>query len=148
MAYGKIGNSPIDRPATDNSGWTYLDLNVVAQIRGILKSIEVYVAIAVSGLKVKIFRDDGTNYVFIGETAAIALAVGLQTIPVWIPVEKGDLIGWFHSAGALDWTDTGGIAKYYTASGDVTITTLKTAWSNTTVITSVEGKIFTRVAPL
>ena len=149
MAYGLIGNTPSDRPAGTNSGWTYMDLNVVAPARGILKSFTIYVATNVVGLKIKIFRDDGTNYVFIGETVAQNLDAGLHSdLPCWIPVERGDLIALYHTEGSIDWTATGGTAKYYTLGGDVVTTTLKTAWSNTTVIMSLQGRIFTRVAPL
>lgn len=148
MAYGFIGNSPIDRASISNSGHTYLDLNFPALCRGIIKSFSVYAPNATTGFRVKVFRDDGTNYLFIGESPVYTLAAGLNSdLRCWIPVEKGDYFGMYHVTNSIDQADTGGVAKYY-LSTNVVFNTLKSAWGNTTIIMSFQGKIFSRVAPL
>jgi len=144
MAYGILGNSPINRAST-NYTYSFIELLVPSSHRGILKEAEVYIAIA-GTIKIKIFRDDGTNYLFIGEKS-VSVGTGLNTISCWIPVEKGDLIGFYLSGGGqIDAATSGGNAPYH--AGDVTTNTLKSTWAAQAYIHSIQGKIFARVGIL
>ena len=89
---------------TNYSGWTGDTALIVrgtggvdARInaRGVVKEFDVWVAVSAGSpqIKVKIFRDDGTNYVFIGETPLTTVVQGYNLIRAFIPVEKGDYIG-------------------------------------------------------
>jgi len=117
--------------------------------RGIMKSWSMYSASAGPyNVKVKVFRDDGTNYVFIGEGPVQSVSGGLNAdLPCWIQVEKGDLIAIYISGTYnIEMTsETGGRATY---SGDVTSTLPKSSWTLSDYSLALQGKIFTRVRPL
>ena len=151
MAYGLIGDAAIDRAnyRGPNQGWTWIAKTTPAASRGILKKTSVYINQA-GNLKIKVFRDDGTNYVYIGESPTYNCSVGLNELDCWIPVEKGDFIGFYipNPGAAVDCgtVGEGGTSSVYQA-GDITTTTLKTAWTTSNSYMSVQGKVFARVAP-
>lgn len=148
MAYTLMGNNPIDRGSQSGTGETDIDLCTPAVSRGVLKSVTVWIGTSGGSIKVKVFRDDGTNYVFVGESAAVSVgATGLLTIPCWIPgVEVGDLIGCYMSTCKIDQDGTG-TGKAW-KSGDVTTTTLKSGWSSGATTISEQGMVFHRAGVL
>ena len=148
MAYGYMGNSPAAATA-NGGGATILDIYSPALIRGIIKVCECYISGLVigAGWKFKVFRDDGTNYVFLGEITFTSIT-GLNTVPFWLPIEKGDLIATYTPTGAKSTPDltsqaTGSV--YQTA--DVTTTQAKTSWASLDYRFAQRGTIFSRVQP-
>jgi len=148
MGYQIIGSSLIGRADTWQYAYTAIDKMVPSPGRGIMKSASLYM-VAGGNVKVKVFRDDGTHYIFIGETPVTTVGTGIVTIPAWIPVEKGDLIAYYGvTSPAYPYRDdSGGNAAYI--SGDITSTLAKTSWSATAnIILSVQGFIFSRAGVL
>lgn len=139
MAYTIMGNNPITRAGSRPAGNTYIEKLVVSPGRGILKQVLVYIATTGGTLKIKIFRDDGSNYLFRGESS-VTVAAGLNTVSVWIPVEKGDLIGFYSSAATPAADSSGGSDAY--KSGDITSDSLKTTWTATVNLSSIQGNVF------
>lgn len=147
MAIALMGNDPSLRASVNSATFTRIAKIVTAPIRGILKSYSIYWGAAGTGIKIKIFRDDGTNYLFIGETPAVALATGLFALPAWISVEKGDYIAVYWATGTLYTTDDTTDNGHWYKAGDVTSDSLKTGWTSVKGTMSIQGNIFTRVAP-
>jgi hypothetical protein len=146
MAYGLIGNSIIARGNFQSAGNTIIDVNNPAPSRGIMKLWGVYLNNGVANVKVKIFRDDGTNYVFMYESALVSCSVYANIdLPCWIPVEGGDLIGVYCAGEEFECGSTADLLRL--KAGDITTTTLKTTWTASVGPLSTEGKIFTRIAP-
>jgi len=111
--------------------------------RGTVKLLTVWAG-GVGAMKVKIFRDDGTNYVFLGEYSFTS-AAGINTIPAWIPVEKGDLIALYHNTVfSLIRYEAGNPGDITYQAGDITTTTAKTAWSSGSIRLSVKARIHSR----
>ena len=82
-----------------------------------------------SGIKIKIFRDDGTNYNFIGEVSFNSSA-GINEVPMNISVQIDDLIGYYNPGGVHGiYRDSSG-GSSVKQSGDITTNTLKSAWTN------------------
>lgn len=143
MAIRYIGNEPILGDNYAGELYTHIDLTVPAPIRGIIRLFSIYVHADITGFKVKVFRDDGTNYLFLGETGTISLAAGLQTdLPCKLPLEKGDLIGFYCATGRIRFQS--GVGRAYQL-GDITTNTLKSSWASTSHQMSLRGKIFSRV---
>lgn len=146
MGYTFVGNDPVNRANYQGAGNTFIDLTTPATSRGILKAWSVFLYDAAGNFKVKVFRDDGTNYIFIGESPSTPCAIGANNnLPCWIPIEKGDLIG-VYADQAFDCGVTANQVKY--KAGDVTTTTPKTDWSSTVGPISLQGKIFSRTTLL
>lgn len=152
MAYKYIGDDPIDRAnyRGPNLDWTFIFMTAPATNKGIMKTYSVHLHTA-GDFKIKVFRDDGTNYVFVGESAVFTGSIGLNTMSCWIPVEVGDFIGiYLPNPGASLHCGTigeGGTSSCY-RSGDITTTTLKSDWITSNSYNSLQGTVFTRVAPL
>lgn len=144
---GHAGNSTADRASASASAVTMMDLSVPASCRGILLEWSVRLTLVAATLKCKIFRDDGTNYVFISEVTEAGVA-GVNTFLCRMPIEKGDLIAIYTSnaAGGLDRADTTGTSAY--KAGDITTTSLKTTWTAGVFLNSFCGEIRPRVVPL
>jgi hypothetical protein len=143
MSYTIIGNSLIARANSSPGTSTYISAEVPATSRGILKVGYVYLVTG-GPTKVKIFRDDGTNFIFIGESGFVTGAsAAIVTIPAFIPVEKGDLIAVYMSSGSVQ-RDLSG-SNCWSKAGDIVATSLKSGWSNSTaVLNSTQGYVFDR----
>ncbi len=146
MGYATVGNAAIDRATIATAGSTYIDTTVSSPIRGIIKVLNVFSA-GVGVIKPKVFRDDGTNWLFIAEGANLTLATGLNTFGVWLPCEKGDYIGFYaDTANALDTAGTGGTDSK--KAGDITANSLKSGWTDATDLFSINGTVFSRVGAI
>ena len=67
MVYQQVvGNAAVDT-ASATSGETVIDLNTSASVATTLTKAFAYCNGSGTGQKIKIFRDDGTNYNFIGK---------------------------------------------------------------------------------
>ena len=149
MADGFVGSAVIDRAGTGVTGYTYIDLNVAATCSGKLYKVD-YWARAVAGaatFTVKVFRDDGTNYKYIGGEVFTGGIVGFKTFTFVNPISilKGDYIAVYTPpSGGANYavvevtTDAGSGARY---NADVTSDIAKASWSAGTYTLSLYGYI-------
>ena len=81
--------------------------------------------------KLKIFRDDGTNFIFIGESPYYTVSgTGTYTnAPCSITVEAGDIIG-IKTVGCYIDAITS-VSTSYFKNGDITSDSLKSSWQST-----------------
>lgn len=146
MAYGEIGNTTLNHTSNPGSGTTFILTKAGwgALASGVLKSITVDIHTAGNGLKVKVFRDDGINFLFIGEITLDGLAANITyDIPAWIPVQYGDLLGlYITNANVGPCYVAGGAGDEYSKAGDVVADTLKAAWAAQTNNHAINGKVF------
>lgn len=146
MAYGIFGNSAIDRASVRGSGVTLIIRTPVAPNRGIVKEIRIFSAGNLT-INVKFFRDDGTNYIYLGQMANVLCVAGLNIIPAWFPVERNDLLGFYCTTNNILDVDTSGGDEVWQG-GDITSNTTKASWNFQGFIDSVGARVFARVAPL
>jgi len=149
MAYQIVGNDLVLGDTYYSDNVTIIDLTSSFPGRGILKLFSVYAGDPTpTAFKIKVFRDDGTNYVFIGESPAYSLSA-LQInadLRCWIAAEKNDLLGFYVDAARYVRATSSGSSVH--KAGDIITTSLKSGWGSLTRKPSTQGKIFTRVAPL
>ena len=140
MPNGLFGSAPISRGNYQGVGYTFLDAVATSAYRGMMKLWSVYMNNDVGVAKVKVFRDDGTNYVFIGESAALNVVAHSNTgLICAIPVQIGDLIGIYVNEEVECGVTANGI-KY--KAGDITANSLKSGWSSTVGPLSVQGTVY------
>lgn len=122
-----LGNPPT--AFGGNIGKTEISVNATVSGNGTLTTWGIYAG-GQADRKLKIFRDDGTNYIFITETGLVNVPAGYTVgLSCNIAVINGDLIGVYSTNFQGQWSGTSG--KEVT--GDMTSSTLKTNWSNTPV---------------
>ncbi len=124
-----VGNPCIDQSiGGGNNGYTTMDLVQPALSSGNITSWCVYIKSGTPQAKIKVFRDDGTNYVFIAESSLETLSGGLNTFSTNLPIQINDLIAIYvtgsHTIAAANYTN-GSTFK----SGDITSSTLKSSWT-------------------
>jgi hypothetical protein len=122
-----------------SSGNTTILNQSIVDSNGTLQRWCIFVGGTAGTAKLKVFRDDGTNYIFVGESTTKTVALGLNANLVCnITVQTGDILAIYltgsgirtkyKSTSSLPW---GLISK----SGDITTDSLKTTW-NTFIPTS------------
>jgi hypothetical protein len=101
-------------------------------------------------VKIKIFRNDGTNFVFVGEYSLPNVAAnGLNSdVPVYIPaVSVGDYIGFYTVNGGpnaqIEYVGGYSPGDMYFRGGDITATSLISAWSVGQSWYQIQGDVFT-----
>ena len=125
MSYNRVvGNDAINATGK-HTGETLIDLNTTANKTTTLTKAYAYCS-GTGTNKIKIFRDDGTNYNFIGEVQFTSY-ISLNTIPMNISVQSGDLIGWYIAPGDAGIKYGAGTSVY--KSGDITTNSAKSTWS-------------------
>jgi hypothetical protein len=127
MTYQKlIGNDPtIDD--TNWAGHTYIDLINPAIAANVLAKVKAY-CFGSTIVKIKIFRPSGLYYNFISEVSFNS-SVGVNDVYMDIPIQSGDLIGYYSSSfGGIVYDHTVGdsVIKY----GDIITNTLKSEWGS------------------
>lgn len=151
MAYTTFG-WPAVAGTADAAPYTIITTDNPALTRGILKRTQVYISANSNGCKIKIFRDDGTNYLFVGESPATNLLAGLNDVPMWVPVEKGDLIALYSpNSGAgthADISNAGQSPGCYYRAGDITSNSAKNTWSSLSYKLHIQGYAFSRTPPI
>ena len=115
---------------TSTGNKTLIALNVggAASITGYLDLINIRCNGAET-YRIKIFRDDGTNYLYIGQysfSASAGLNTNVQVSPV-IQVKAGDLIA-FWCAGTRTYGADVADGNMWKA-GDITTDSLKSSWT-------------------
>lgn len=146
MAYGSIGVDLFTGNNSAGGGNTIIMITSNATCSGIVKYLTFNSRVA-GTLKVKIFRDDGTSYLFIKEVSLQTVVGNNINVPVWLPCMKGDMIG-IYTAGtnvAPDYVIAD--SRAYRA-GDITSDTPKSGWTHDILRYAIGGKVFKRVAPL
>lgn len=112
--------------------WTFLMTGHTVDISGFITDwcIRQGAVGSTSSVKLKIFRDNGTEYEFIGESDPITSYSGsINTGTCTIHVKSGDMIGVKCTVGVRSGivTDVSSTMKYLT--GDITENTNKSSWS-------------------
>ncbi len=112
----------------------------LATVAGRLVTVDVYVNVA-GDYKIKIFRDDGTNYNLIGEQT-VTLAVGQNlAVPITIrDIAVNDIIGIYYPTGGRLFYGNASAGDSAYIAGD-SGTSLKSAWTSTTVKYALAGWI-------
>ncbi|MCK5217718.1 MAG: hypothetical protein KAJ93_08010 [Methanosarcinales archaeon] len=113
-------------------GYTSILNQSIIDANGTLKSWCVYIAESDGSAKLKVFRDDGTNYVFVGESDLLSVTLGANNdLSCDIAVQSGDILGiYMTSSMRTKYTYTTSTPyAYIYKSGDVSTTSLKTSWS-------------------
>lgn len=115
---------------------------------GLITSCCIYCSDACQ-VKIKIFRDDGTNYDYIGELGSFSCADGINTFSgLSLVVQSGDKIGLYYTTtdGHPDGGSESG-CDIYQRSGDITSDSAKSLWSlyasNRTFKVTVSGTVYT-----
>jgi hypothetical protein len=91
--------------------------------------------------KMKIFRQSGDQFEFVGETQFEDMEPGENTFDCSIEVKKGDLIGWYGYNASI-FADPNGNA--YTRSGDISDTTQNSSWNLTNRTYAIKAEGFFR----
>lgn len=126
---GSVGNACTDRSGyaayTSTDTWIF---SHACSDTGRITSWCIYKENAGTGtLKLKIFRDDGTNFVFVGESSSETISQGLNTFSANISVVAGDLIALYHSGFNID--SNFGSTEVWHKSGDITSNSVKSGWT-------------------
>lgn len=98
------GNNVVDRSSVDTAnGVLFFDLNNPISQDGVIDSWRIFTSGSKSGigqLKLKIFRDIGDTWKFIGESpveeVSVWGAVNTFVLPAPISVQSGDIISWWY----------------------------------------------------
>jgi len=140
MAYTLLGVDAIDRAGVNNHGSSYLYVNYPATHNGIIKEVQIFGNVAGS-CRIKIYSDDGSNYVLERTSTEIDFGTGLTIITgLWLPIRKGWYFGEYIVAGHQDAATSGGTQKYINSEAG---TLPKTDWSDGNYQDSIQAKVFT-----
>jgi len=132
--YQWLGNTLSAQNQTYCTGpYTYIDVKNPAPYDGVIKFWGVTERNGSPGAnyKFKIFRDDGTNFLFISDGPTVTSTGIPQIFGVWINwrwVRKGDLIAMYVSAGGID-SGAQGTTGLYFKSGEISSDSLKSSWT-------------------
>lgn len=145
-AYCQVGSPAIDRASSYNDVITVINLNSQVTVAGTLTQVDIFGSVA-GNVQIKIFRDDGTNYVFVGESEIFAITTGFGTYILGTPitgVQVGDYIGVCCVTAHIDGNTIGGTSgTKFKLAVNVSSTQLKTYYATqATGIISVLGTIF------
>jgi len=125
--YTQVVGNAIKPRSSRNYGRTVIQLDNPASEDCVLTHVYCHATGSGSG-KVKIFRDDGTNFVLVAESA-ISNVAGDNIHEVSLAIEKGDYIAYYFSgyqSGGVPNCDNSGSSAY--VDGDVTAQRAKSAF--------------------
>ena len=125
---GSFGNDCIVRPTSwFFNSYTHLFLESVAPEDGVLTSACIYINTIASNGKIKVFRINGLNYDFVGESPLQLFSVGLNTITgLNISIKTGDILAAWNASRVM--RTISALGNTYTHAGDVTTNTLISSW--------------------
>ena len=139
-----MGGAAIDRPGTSGTGHTIITKYNPANESGTITSVEIWAHSQLSNVEVATFYIvSGNNFTTRdNETIAGTIAAGEKVVKaVDLTVESGDYIGWYFSAGSIDYTGTGSDGYWYRVSTDsIPCTDTTFSYDATALIFSFEGK--------
>lgn len=127
-----MGYDSIYRPSSSKGNSTYIltGPGTGASTDGIIEAVRFYAfssSVGSGTISLKVFRDDGTNYVYIDGATFSNPTYGINDYSTYIPVKRGDLLA-FSASGP--WTIAGGNGGYAVyQSADISYTTAKSAWT-------------------
>lgn len=137
--YGAVDGSA-SMPGTTPDGRDHIDISNTLSA-GTLTDFTIWLSLIASGVtfKLKVWRDNGTNYDFVGQSQAIdpvGLSVGAHSFELDTPitVQSGDYIGvWMAGTGTRGdmFSDAGSSVIYDGTSADNTTNTAKTEFNGT-----------------
>lgn len=131
MTYQQIvGNTVNTTGSNTHNGYTVIDLNSSVSADTVLSKAFFNCYTALSTNIIKIFRDDGTNYNFIGEKS-FSTGPGNNIGYMDISVLTGDYIG-FYCAGGGNIRIDSTVGSIKTKSGNISSNTLKSDWGSYT----------------
>ena len=123
------GNDPVS--SNDGyylvNGWTDMDMTNPVSNSGRLTQWQVY-ALSSGSVRLKVFRNNSTHLVFIGETPLQTFGAGLNTFSCNIDVNRGDVIGTYLQTGKLDVWVTGTPGYEIGHVGDINATLPLSQW--------------------
>jgi uncharacterized repeat protein (TIGR01451 family) len=132
----KIGNPP-DNIYPSASNRTIIDINNPVESNGILTEWTVYTPNEGTG-KMKIFRDNDTEFTFIDETELEHIIPGQVTsFECYIEVKAGDYIGWYGETADI-WSNS--IGSAYIKEGDLNESILKTNLTSEIIAISINAE--------
>lgn len=124
-----VGKSCIDEEdSTNYTGvYTYI-LNHQIPLTGIIHTWCVYKTTAGSvSMKMKIFRNDGTNWNYISQSSLETVVQGLNSFSTNISVQINDYIAFYISADCPIDSESSQLTHWY-KSGDITSNSLISSW--------------------
>lgn len=127
------GANCVSRSTTQAGGITRTWLMTTSPISGD-GSITDWCILLISGagsIKLKVFRSDGTNFIFVGEGPTVTAYSGVNSfsLPTPITVKNGDIIGFYK--GSSDFavpTDSNGTGSAYVKDGDISSNYAISSW--------------------
>lgn len=118
----------------NNNNQTLLNDSSVIDSGGTIYQWCIYIGLTggqTYSAKLKIFRDDGTNFNFVGESSLESCSNGLNTFNTSIVVQAGDLVGIYQTRSyAADGVNVATSGTYaYGKDGDITSNSTKATWN-------------------
>ena len=124
-----LGDSCIDRVGEGiGNGYTVIFTKYQFPNPANISSWCCYVSLSSSNARLKVFRDDGTNWIFVGESSLQAVTVGLNSgLTANINVQYGDYIAFYIETGSG--VERGGtLYSVPVKVGDISTDSLKSSW--------------------
>ncbi|ELB2927315.1 hypothetical protein QNE77_001949 [Vibrio alginolyticus] len=115
----KKGGIPGENITASSANTTWIEKDPVSA-PSIVQEVNIYVINSNTSVSLKVFERTGSTFSLINEVSLGTFNAGLHKIETFIPVKKGDYLGWYSYNGlsvSVGYTGQG----YYTASGDVAI---------------------------
>ena len=119
-----IGSAAIDRVTSDSQNYVLVDQNTVATGTGVITSIEIYAATAMTGVEVATFYVVSGNNLSTRDNITLgSVAAEYNIFAVNLDVTSGDYIGIYYATGTIDRT-TSGTGYWYVANDNIPCTNL------------------------
>ena len=139
------GNAITDRANTLVPAYTSMDRNFTIGKNGNLTSFTFYAYAAAGSIKIKVFRDGGTTWDYIGQSENFTVsATGSQTKTLATPIAvlNGDYVA-FHSTTSenMENSNAGGTSSFI--AGDQVTSVAKASWTASTMVASLSVNINT-----
>lgn len=130
----EYGSAIESKPSTTAGNNTCINTNAAYLIgkAGNIRKVKYYTSTASVNIKFKVFRVNGSNYDFVGESETFATVAGGATRTLTTPiygVQANDIIGFYTPSNLENNIDAAGGSGCHYKSGDVTTDTAKATWS-------------------
>jgi hypothetical protein len=100
-SFAEMGLSAVNRTYNRCCGgidsWIDTIPGTGAPVSGLVTRFDVYAVTSSSSFQLKVFRDNSTHYIFVGQSPMETLSNGLNSFQLSqpIPVLRGDFLGWY-----------------------------------------------------
>ena len=132
------GNALTDRATGAGNGYTVIEKANAISASGTIKEWQVYgVASETNTVKLKVFRDNGTHWIYVSESSLETVVAGLNKFTTSIDVQSGDYIGFYTNSGSnvVEQGASGGSISYWAT--DVASDSPHGSWSTGSHIHSI-----------